>query len=65
VPDRIADICGSRTPVAAGEEWAERVDVHLLVLEMVAACERRTKPQLAWLTTRMKQAVPRALLVAT
>jgi ferredoxin-nitrate reductase len=30
VVDRIADIWGSRTPIARGEEWPERVDTHLL-----------------------------------
>ncbi len=35
------------------------------LLEVVNACERETATQLKWLTTRMKQAAPQALLVAS
>jgi hypothetical protein len=35
------------------------------LLDIVEACEHETKVQLAWLSTRMKQAVPQALLVAS
>jgi hypothetical protein len=34
------------------------------LLEIVASCEAETRVQLSWLTTRIKQAAPQALLVA-
>ena len=34
------------------------------LLDFVARCEGQTSTQLAWLTTRMKQAAPQALVVA-
>ncbi|HKU31972.1 hypothetical protein [Arthrobacter sp. NyZ413] len=34
------------------------------LLDVVRHCESETKTQLAWLTTRMKQAAPQALIVA-
>ena len=38
-------------------------DVELL--EVVISCEAQTATQLKWLRTRMKQAAPQALLVAS
>jgi hypothetical protein len=35
------------------------------LLDVVTACEAETKTQLDWLMTRMKQAAPQALLVAS
>jgi len=35
------------------------------LLETVEACERQTATQIKWLKTRMKQAAPQALLVAS
>jgi hypothetical protein len=35
------------------------------LLETVNACERQTATQIKWLKTRMKQAAPQALLVAS
>lgn len=34
------------------------------LIDVVAECEKQTKVQLGWLTTRMKQAAPQALIVA-
>jgi hypothetical protein len=34
------------------------------LLDIVAGCEAETRVQLSWLTTRIKQAAPQALLVA-
>ncbi|SDQ52074.1 hypothetical protein [Thermostaphylospora chromogena] len=34
------------------------------LLSVVRSCERETRAQLLWLTTRMKQAAPQALIVA-
>ena len=35
------------------------------LLEAVNSCERQTSTQLKWLKTRMKQAAPQTLLVAS
>lgn len=35
------------------------------LIEIVGKCEGQTKVQLGWLTTRMKQAAPQALIVAS
>jgi hypothetical protein len=35
------------------------------ILDVVGACESQTKVQIAWIKTRMKQAAPQALLVAS
>ena len=35
------------------------------LLETANACENQTAPQIKWLRTRMKQAAPQALLVAS
>ncbi|HEY0486800.1 MAG TPA: hypothetical protein VGD72_11180 [Mycobacteriales bacterium] len=35
------------------------------LLDVVSRCESETATQLAWLTTRMKQAAPQALIVAS
>jgi hypothetical protein len=35
------------------------------LLEVVNACEKQTATQIKWLKTRMKQAAPQALLVAS
>jgi hypothetical protein len=35
------------------------------VIDVVSACDGETKTQISWIKTRMKQAAPQALLVAT
>jgi hypothetical protein len=68
--NRIADPWGERTPFAAGQAWplvgqaAQRLRDQEL-FEVVRACEGETAIQLKWLRTRMKQAAPQALVVAS
>lgn len=48
------------TLVGQAARGARDADLHAVV----AGCEAETRAQLAWLTTRMKQAAPQALVVA-
>jgi hypothetical protein len=51
--DRVQDIWGRRTPHARGTAWPVRVD------------EADTSRQLSWQQTRIEQAAPQALIVAS
>jgi hypothetical protein len=73
VLDRIAQPWGDRTPYGRGDLWPVRVDQHLAEEVGEESVERwvqsasvlhSTSVQLKWLSTRMKQAAPQALVVS-
>ena len=58
----VANPCDSAWPVIGQAAQGAR-DTELMAV--VEACEGQTATQIKWLKTRMKQAAPQALLVAT